>query len=243
MAILNNKFAPVTFKVGFLRADIQKVIHSFLKWQHGILRIVSQNPVVGDLEAKLAQLLPLDEDGETMLFTSTRSTWVAIFDNRPEGGLSTNAVAVISEALNCEGVCVVDIPNTFSKSNPAGERGVWGAIALSTFGRQPDTGVWGVTRSISLRNDASGWKFSQMGKPLVFESVGSYEAKHTRDKFTHALLDQYLQSLEIYFEMDSFYHGAAVLTRSRSPLKFSSHRIDLAEVQKKIRVGPGFIKP
>ncbi len=234
--MLKNKFAPITFKVGFLRAGLNEAVQQYVRWQHLILRIVSQQNMNGPLDVKLKSILPLDEEGERMLFTVTRSDWIAVFDNRPGGGISTNAVAVISEKLNTLAIAVTEVPNTFKQSNPPRQKGIWGAFALSAFGRQESTGIWGVTRSVSLRNDVSGWKFEQLGEPWDFEDLERYRRRTPSEKLDSGLLHSYLEHLGIHFTDASFYDGEAVATRARFPVSFRPKTFDVEEIQHQMRI-------
>lgn len=61
------------------------------------------------------------------------------------------------------------------------------------------------TREIGASNQLGKWRFGHDGKPLPFEEVRSYKAASARDRFTPAMLLQYLAALGLRpFDEDFF---------------------------------------
>ena len=236
MALLANRFAPLTFQVGFIRADLDAVVGQYIRWQHLLARLVTRSSVTGSLESKLERILPLDDDGQRVLFSATQSPWTAVFDNRIEGGRNDGIVAVVSERLGVPGLVACDIPNTFDKSKPRGRRGMWGAIAIAEYG-VADTGVWGFTRSVSLRNDVSGWRFHQLGRAWPFEDMARYEAPGATRRFDVAMLSVYCERFGIRLGDERFYEGAGIATRSTFLFLPARRSLSLAERQLQIGIG------
>jgi len=234
--LLANRFAPITFQFGFIRGDLRRVAEHYVRWQHMILKIVTQDPVSGTLASKLEKILPVDEDGQRILLTATQSDWVAVFDNRVKGGTSDGIVGVVSERLATGGLVVCDIPNTFRKSNPPGFRGLWGATAISAYGKS-DSGIWGFTRAVSVRNDVSGWRFHQMGPPWDFEDLERYQARIIRQRLDSTLLAMYCEKLGIRLFDESFYEGPGLAMRSKFPMVPGPRTYDLDELQRQIGLG------
>jgi len=235
--ILGNRFAPVTFRIGFIRARLDEVLRQYLRWQHIILRIVSKKAIDGALGRKLEAILPVDDSGERLLFTATLSDWVAVFDNGHRGGQMSNAVAIVSERLNTLGLMYDDVPNTFSKSNPPEAKGTWGVLSLSAYG-MTEYDVWGTTRWISLQNDVPGWEFHQRGKPWPFEAVERYETRKTTRKIDRELMASYLAEFGIHVYDDAFYDGPGVATNSRCLISPRPKKFDLREIQRQMRIEP-----
>ncbi len=242
MALLGNRFAPATFKFGFLRADLEQAIHHYVRWQHAILRMVSKKSVTGPLDVKLEQILPLQEFGERMLFSATQSDWLAIFDNGVVSGTANNVVAILSEKMRTSGLAITDIPNTFTQSGTPFDRGVWGAVAMSAYDRL-DSGEWGLRRAISLRNDVSGWKFQQIGAPWDFEDIRRYNLKPKKNRLDSDLLASYFGHFGIRIYDKSFYDGPGIATYSRFPLNPKAKTFELGELQKKMRIEASHSKP
>jgi len=234
--LLANRFAPITFQFGFIRADLRHVAEQYVRWQHMLLKTVTQEPVSGTLASKLEKILPVDEDGQRILLTATQSDWVAVFDNRAKGGTSNAIVGVVSELLATPGLVVCDIPNTFRKSNPPGYRGIWGATAINAYGKA-SSGVWGFTRTVSVRNDVSGWRFHQMGPPWDFEDLERYQARIIRQRLDSTLLAMYCEKLGIRLFDESFYEGPGLAMRSKFPIVPGPRTYDLDELQRQIGVG------
>lgn len=236
MALLNNRYAPITFRIGFIKGSLEEVVKRYVGWQHLILRIVSRERLVGGLDEKIDKLLPLDEAGERVLFTATRSEWVAVFDNRLTGGIADSIVAVLSEKLGQKGLILEDVPNTFDESKPIGQRGLWGRRSIALYGLQESTGVWGVTRSVSVSNDVSGWRFEQRGTPWIFEETQHYSKGAIRSRLDSGLVERYLQNFGLRIYEDVFYEGQAVLARSRFPLNPRPKTFDISAVQQSFGV-------
>jgi hypothetical protein len=236
--ILGNRFAPITFRIGFIQAGLDNVLEQYVRWNHIILRTVSKKPIDGALSQKLEGILPLDDMGQRLLFTSTKSSWVAIFDNGFRGGQTSNTVAVVSERLNTLGLMYEDVPNTFSKSNRAEAKGAWGLLALAGYG-VTEHGIWGINRGLRLQNDVSGWEFHQKGKPWPFESVERYETRRTTRRIDRALMVSYLAEFGIRVYEDEFYYGPGVATNSRSLISPRAKRFELREIQRQMRIEVG----
>jgi len=235
MSLLANRFAPITFQIGFVRADLRAVVGQYARWQHWFARAVARTSVAGSLATKLERMLPLDGDGQRVLFSSTQSPWTAVFDNRIDGGRSDSIVAVVSERLRVPGLVACDIPNTFDASKAPGSRGVWGAIAINEYG-VTETGVWGFTRSVSLRNDVSGWRFHQMGRAWEFEDVSRYTSGAPKQRFDEPTLLAYCESFGIRLVDAGFYDGPAVVTRSSFLFLPARKTLGLEERQRQIGV-------
>ena len=75
-------------------------------------------------------------------------------------------------------------------------------------------------RTVSLVND-DGWSFDQSGEPFAFEETGRYAARKVRERFTFAMLKQYLAHLGLNPFQENFYlppGATAVLMQLHGPL-------------------------
>jgi len=172
----------------------------------------------GTLKHKLGALSPPDDAGSRALFTTTDSDWIAVFDNHFASSNVGNIIAIVSERIGSSpAILYTDIPNTFVRDRK-GNRGLWGRLALVAYGEQASTGVWGITRSISLSNDVSGWEFQEVGEPWAFEDRHRYDNRPVMSSFDRELAEQYLLTFGIRANDPGFYQGAAIATKLRSPL-------------------------
>jgi len=159
----------------------------------------SKNPLVdcevtdetGNLAQLLETLLPMRRGTPSReLYVPTRSTWTAMFSNYYPWP---------------------DLSNELNHARlHAGVRGVWITLARDTFGTTKPHGRPGATalvvydgpdlfdcRQIALSRETSRWKFSLNGPPLPFEDLTAYDKPRKTDRFTPAMLRQYLAALGI----------------------------------------------
>jgi len=109
------------------------------------------------------------------------------------------------------------MPDTYDKSKPAWNRGLWGHLSLACY--EPlSSQSWGVARSLSLGNDASGWEFQEIGAPWTFEETGRYEKFPVKNRLDVHLLEDYLREFGILVSDPHFYDGKATIVSVRSPL-------------------------
>ena len=214
--LLDNRLAPLTSSWGFLRAPLDTVVRSYVRWQHLILHTVRATRMTLGLEDVLRRLEPLDFAGSRVLFQSTQSDWTAVFGNSIGG---RPPVAYMSERLSCRGLDCVAFPNTITRANRgANARGVWGAVELTLYApRSTDASspVSNRERCIRVSNDVSGWQFYSHGTPQPYEEATQYALKRTADRFTTEMLERYGRALGLELFDPGFYRGPSVLTRSR----------------------------
>jgi hypothetical protein len=62
-----------------------------------------------------------------------------------------------------------------------------------------------IVRIVSLVNDGGRWVFSTQGAEQPFERLAAYSAPRKTDRFTNALLEDYLAAMELFPYRDDFY--------------------------------------
>lgn len=210
--LLDDRYAPITSEIEFLECDAKAAADAFQEWQHSIqsARAVRLNSreVVGDLPARITNLLPLTSvERRRFLFTPTESKWTAYLDSGWQGA-DISAVSYLSRRMGCRAVRAVSVPHTIRKT-PTGERGRYGGTILELYSAETSgSSPLNIQRSISAVNDGGRWRFDANGEPLDFERPESYKARQIRDRFTPEMLDEYLRHFGIQFFFPGFYNVA-----------------------------------
>lgn len=206
--LLDGAYLPATGEVGFLECDVRSAVKAFLAWQNPIQgsRGVSllANQVDGGLPEALEKLFPLTSvEARRFLFSSTESKWTAYFDNSWPSPEIATPISYLSRTIGCRGVRVACVPNTVTKDTQDG-KGQYGALIFELFGPNA-TDFLNRERSIYLVNDGGRWTFGADGVAQDFEDTGSYSARKATDRFSFALLKNYLEKLGIASFDASFY--------------------------------------
>ena len=228
--LLNNEFAPLTFSWGFLEAPLDSILPMFVDWRRSHSRGVKVMEVSGSLTDALCQLQPLLGPPTRELLFSTRSKWVAYFDNGASGGDPFPPISYLSEHIECRGVTVTCIPN-HTESN---ELRVFGAILFSLFAPKP-TQFLNVVRSVGVANDGGRWRFVSQGDVQAFERPEAYLAKKVQDRFTSELLEEYCQAVGIDPFKPDYYGPAGNVLAIAPPAETTSDKFfTLKEAQQRL---------
>jgi len=208
--LYNDRLAPITSEFGFLKCDVETAASAFYKWQTVIRLSRGQSLEMteitsGSLEDILYQLLPLTSGMRTrFLFIPTRSQWTVYFDNEWSGSDPSSVVSYLAEEIDCLGVRVVWVPNTFK----GGKKGRLGAVIFEVYDK-PNP-ILNIRRSIYLVNEgnwSNKWDFGTSGEPFAFEQTERYKARRKTDRFTPEMLDAYLKELGIDAFSEDFYYA------------------------------------
>src|SRR5262245_16759642 len=105
--LLEDRFAPITSTIGFLKAEPLAVTGAFLEWQSEIQSRrrgrLAMLAVAGSLENALRSLLPLTSvEARLFLFLPTKSGWTAFFDNRHQGTDAVPIVSYLAKSMKCD---------------------------------------------------------------------------------------------------------------------------------------------
>jgi hypothetical protein len=221
-ALLDNKFAPVTFTCGFIASPFAQLSMAFIEWQRELDgKFGTQTEFKsfrGGLSDNLLALEPLTTPQNRYLLTETHSGWSAIFSN----GLRVNdlfsPVSYLSSTLKCEGISVTCIPDRSSRAG-TDEIQIYGAVKFILYG--PNKTDWqNRIRSVSAANDVTGWRFATEGQVQPYEQTENYGKRRIVDRFTPEMLEFYCAALGIELFNADFYGERSLLahTRNESPL-------------------------
>ena len=196
---------PITYVMGFLEFPYDQAVRAFEEWQHGIqsrrgVGVVRTEVRDKELVDVLRCLLPLTSvERRRFLFIPTASRWVAYLDN---GHQSTDAVApmgYLARTLKCRGIRVTAMPD---KPIP----GRYPARILEIYGPNK-TQFLNHVRSIAVASDGGKWTFSAAGEIQDFEEPQQYSKRLIQERFTTAMLQDYLNALGLDAFDERFYRG------------------------------------
>ena len=212
-ALLDNRFAPVTFTWGFVENSFAQFSEAFMQWQDQLdvkfgTRTERRN-FRAPLSESLLALEPLTTPLDRYLLTETRSGWSAIFAN----GLRTNdvfsPVSHLPTLLGCRGLEIACLPD---RSQMAGRDGLraYGAVKFALYG--PNKTDWlNRIRSVSVTNDVDGWKFAAEGDIQPYEQTENYQKRSIVERFTPDMLESYCAALGIDLFNPAFYGEQCLL--------------------------------
>jgi hypothetical protein len=86
------------------------------------------------------------------------------------------------------------------------------ARILEVYGPDGDGPLKSI-RSIVAANDGGEWVFETAGDPLSFEKPDEYTRHRKTDRFTSALLFEYLRELGTPIGVEPDWHGALIVER------------------------------
>ncbi len=219
--LLDNRFAPVTWEIGFLETTAENAAHAFLEWESPVQAErgvrVERRQVEGCLSELLCALAPLTSvERRRFLFLPTKSGWTAFFDNGWQGTDVFPPMSYLAQHLRCRGLRAVAVPDE-ARFGPSR-----GAVIMEIYGPK-ETDFLNYERSLSVAID-NGWTFDEGGTPLPFEDTARYRSRRIRDRFTVEMLDTYLHELGgIQMFDETFYapDGRGILIENRGPVAAS----------------------
>jgi hypothetical protein len=212
-ALLDNRFAPVTFTLGFVESPFAQFSEAFMQWQDQLdvkfgTRTERRN-FRAPLSESLLALEPLTTPLDRYLLTETSSIWTAIFSN----GLRVNdvhsPVSYLSRLLKCRGLEATYVPDR-SKNYPKDAIRVYGAVVFALYG--PDQiDRTNRIRRVAVTNDVSGWEFAANGEVQPFEQTENYRKRSIVERFTLDMLESYCAALGIDLFNPAFYGEQCLL--------------------------------
>lgn len=230
--LLDNRLAPLTHSWGFLEVPFRRAVDEAVRWTETTVSKVNVRHFEKPLADALCTLEPLITPPRKKLLLSTKSSWVAYFDNGINGGDPSSFVGYLSQHLKCRGLAVNCIPHTVSSTEKGG-KGTYGAVGFELYA--PEKRDWlNLERSITVMNDRGEWTFETNGTVQQFEKTERYKAKEIQDRFTSELLEEYCGALGIRLFDQDFYGPSAALLEIADPLPPDFIPISLAEARESI---------
>ena len=239
-ALLENRFAPVTFTWGFVEKPFAQFAQAFMQWRDQIdLKFgtrTEHRSFRAPLSESLLALEPLTTPLDRYLLTETRSGWSAIFAN----GLRVNdvhsPVSYLPTVLGCRGLEITCVPYRSHKASKDGIQ-IYGAIRFALYG--PDQTDWlNRIRSISVANDVSGWEFAAAGEVQPYEQAENYRKRKIVDRLTPEMLEKYCGALGIDLFNSDFYGEQCLLEHTTNRLGAQGPMMSISEARSHVHI-PG----
>ena len=241
--LMSERYAPITTRIGFLHAPLDRVAAEAASWMAGFEPNVRTGELRGPLEGLLPRLEPLvSAIRPRMLYVETSGgTWTAYFDCLANGTDPVSPVNGLARRLGCEGVRLTTKPDEYGP-DASGRYGRQGAVAFALVGHGgPGDMVGTGVRSVSVIREGSRFRFDQYGEVQPFEQPERYESRRIRERFTSQMLEAYCRALGLDPFEASAYGPRAVLLECDAQYTPKGHPFlfSLAEAQAKLGIVPG----
>jgi hypothetical protein len=212
-ALLDNRFAPITFTWGFVESPFAQFSEAFIQWQDQLDAKFGTRTDRKNLRAPLSESLlalePLTDPQDRYLLTETSSGWSAIFANGLRGNDVHSPVSYLPRLLKCRGLEVSCVPDR-SKNSTKDALRVYGAVVFALHG--PEQTDWiNRVRRVALTNDVTGWEFAARGDVQPYEQTENYRKRNIVERFTPDMLESYCAALGIDLFNPAFYGEQCLL--------------------------------
>lgn len=219
--LLNDRLAPITNTLTFVKADPNLFATAFMDWWAGIpddIRSlgVRRSKVKGDLETIIMKLAPFSNDARRYLLIGTNSEWTLYLDNGFTGTDPAHP-SHLRKVVGCYGVRTVATPRTktsYMKDGP----GRVGNVMFELWGPEPNP-VLNYVRTLAVHTELSRQTWEESGEPLDFEDTEQYKARLIRERFTVEMLEDYCRHLGIRLFEEDFYNptSEAIMIEKTGP--------------------------
>lgn len=132
--------------------------------------------------------------------------WTALLTDGPLGTDVGMLPSLAARELDCVAIRATAV-------DPESNR--FGAVVLEVFDPLSSGDLLRCRRTISAADDGGRWVFNQVGVPFEFEDLGAYGRRRIRDRFTPAMLHDYLRSLGVPVDADLGLDDTQVVERAR----------------------------
>jgi hypothetical protein len=233
-ALIENKFAPITFAFGFVESPFQRFSEAFTSWRADIDRKFgthtdTQRLVDAPLADALKTLEPLTDPLDRYLLLETRSNWTSIFANGLRVSDVASPVGYLSTVLRCRGLTVSAVPDRSEHAGKSAIR-IYGDTTFTLYG--PEKTDWlNRIRRVSVTNDVSGWEFVARGQVQPYEQTDNYTKRSVAERFTVGMLESYCRALGIEIFDEAFYGGRGLAIKVQRKLARPDVRMSIAEAR------------
>jgi hypothetical protein len=230
--LLDDAYAPVTSRIGFLRAPLDEVAEGLRAWRAEIHGAAEAVRLPGDLVEGIGRLEPLTGGvrPRELLVATTAPGWTAVLDNGVQGGDQVTTVGFLARRLMLQGVVVLSISDRKATA-AVPER--FGGRQLELFAPVP-TDVLNYVRTISVVRDQSRWRFDANGTVQDFEDDAAYQRRRIADRFTPKMLVAYTAALGLRPFDAGFYPGPCVLVTNPAIPPSGASVLTLADARRSI---------
>ncbi len=234
LTLCGDRWAPVTSRIGFLRAPLEDVATALLDWRRSIHGTAERTDLANGLAANVDRLEPLTAGvrPRELLVATHAPDWTAVFDCGVQGGDQVTTVGYLARTIPTNGVCVVSIPDRRATADLPDR---YGARQLEIFSPLA-TDFMNYTRTLSVVRDGARWRFDANGTVQDFEDTGAYRQRKITDRFTPRLLHDYAAALDLRpWDLD-FYPGPCVLITNPAVPPLPDWVLTIAQTQRRTGV-------
>lgn len=203
-SLWNDRFAPITWSIGFLRIPLSEAVEGLASWRRRLHGSVNVTSYESGLLENIRRLEPITSaiTLPELVVATENPEWTAFFDNGHGGPDQVSRISYLCGTLQ---VFAVDS----NPHIPPGQemRENHGALQFQMFGAL-STDFLNYVRVVSLVRDGSHYHFTLTGTTQEFEQFDAYESRRVADRFTPKMLVSYCSALGLKPWDDSFYPGA-----------------------------------
>ncbi len=224
----------LTSAIGFLEAPFDEAAHALRSWRRTQwLFLRFKKGQIQDARDVMARLFPMTNVGCREVLFETDSRWVAYLNDFLLGADVYGTTSYLSEKLGTRGImaaCSRDIG--FGRKQISHHN-----VRFSLCGPKPNP-ILNDLRNVQVTSDYGGrkWTFHESGKPLDFERTDAYKAKRVRDRFTVAMLEEYMLAFGIRLRDMSFYGPRYAFLERRRRSAAAGRVITWAEAEEMLRM-------
>jgi hypothetical protein len=236
--LLDEKFAPITSKIGYLRLDLDAAALALEEWLRDITPdgITVERMETG-FPACLRSLEPLTMPTiPRHLLVEASNGWTAYFNCSLRGTDAVSAIGHLSQQAGCHGLIIVTVPHKNGSTNRTSGR--LGAVQFQMLG-PVRTDFLNYVRTIDVGFDGKRWEFELGGTPQEFEELDAYKAFRIRDRFTSTMLERYCAALGVEVFDPDFYGARACLVHRHISVPEDAYVMSLDVVQQWLGIIPG----
>ncbi|AZZ56488.1 hypothetical protein [Rathayibacter iranicus] len=238
--VLGDRFAPITSRMGFVRAPAAAVALTYYEWDHDENSRDTITEVTGGISeaAPLMEPLEFGSPHKFLVVGTANPEWSAFVENGAQGTDPSGSTKVLGQRLNTDSLYITCIPSC----PPGDERARLGARQFVVHRPDPDpsAGLAKTIRVIELTQD-SRWTFHTSGDPLPFEDVAAYTNRRIADRFTAEMLADYCAAYGLRPFDDDFFPGPSyIIEREQklSPLARVRPSETFAQAQARLGIMP-----
>jgi hypothetical protein len=237
LTLAGDRWAPVTSRIGFLRAPLDDVAGHLQQWRaaiHGTADVLRLEVGLTDSIHRLEPLTGGVRPRELLVATRSKG-WTAVFDCGVQGGDQVTTVGYLARTMLAEGVVVLSIPDRRA-TNTTPDR--YGGRQFELFSPIA-TDFLNYTRTISVVRTGSRWRFDANGMVQDFEDVDAYRRRTIADRFTPQMLQRYAAALDLFpWDLD-FYPGPVALVTNPATPPPNAWQLSITETQARRGIAPG----
>lgn len=230
--LLDDTYAPVTSKIGFVRAKLDDVVAEHLDWMSSLGRNFTRRSA-GEFPRALQSLVPLTSRAIPRRLWVEHGEWTAYFDCNWTGSDPFPPTTTIAERLAVQNVIIAAVPDHLVRRGGIHDGKRYGGVQFSLR----ESGI--LTRSVEAVNDGGRWVFDASGTEQLYEEPEQYAAKRVRDRFTSYMLERYCEAIGIRpFTVDA-YGPTTCLLQDSGPLPPGAWQFTFEEAQDRLGIVPG----